>query len=44
MLRTFAVSYDKFASWRRVAARNGWTVENVERSYSSGMVYVVCHA
>lgn len=44
VLRTFAVSYDRFRQWRRVAARNGWVVENVERHYTSGVVYVVCHA
>lgn len=44
MLRTFAVTYENFARWRRVAARNGWTVENVQRSYSDGVVYVVAYA
>lgn len=44
MLRTFAVTYENFARFVRVARRNGWQVESVQRDFGNGMVYVVAYA
>jgi len=40
MPRVYAVEYDRFAAFRRVARRSGWHIVQVVRVYAAGAAYV----
>lgn len=43
MLVIRRVNYEKFGAVRRFLARRGWEIENVERDYSAGFVYLTVY-